>query len=78
MLRPRYPSALIASLFALALAPTTRAGDDDLVPVKGQPQQKYYLIGAGGADKDKPLGLLLVMPGGDGSAEFHNFVKSIP
>ena len=77
MLRPRYPSALIASLFALALAPTTRAGDDDLVPVKGQPQQKYYLIGAGGADKDKPLGLLLVMPGGDGSAEFHNFVKSI-
>ena len=78
MPRPRYPSALIASLFALALAPTARAGDDDLVAVKGQPQQKYYLIGAGAAAaRDKPPGLLLVLPGGDGGADFHTFVTSI-
>ena len=72
-----YPSALIASVLALLLPAAARAGDDDLLTVKDQPQQKYYLIGAGGAAKDKPHGLLLVMPGGDGSAEFHPFVKSI-
>ena len=77
MPRSRHPSALIASVLALLLPSAARAGDDDLLTLKGQPQQKYYLIGAGATDKDKPPGLLLVMPGGDGSAEFHTFVKSI-
>jgi predicted esterase len=62
------------------LLPTAaaRAADGDLLTVKGQPNQQYFLIGAGdGAAKGKPRGLLIVMPGGDGSAEFHGFVASI-
>ena len=78
MLRSPYPSPFTALLLAVALASTARAGDDDLLTVKRQPQEKYYLIGAApDAVTDKPPGLLLVMPGGDGSAEFHAFVTSI-
>ena len=58
-------------------AGTALAGDDDLLTVKGEPKQQYYLIGADAVQKGKPCGLLLVMPGGDGSAEFHPFVTTI-
>ncbi len=41
--------------------------------------KRYFLIGAG--EKIKPpakgFGLVIVLPGGDGSAEFHPFVKRI-
>jgi predicted esterase len=58
-----------------------RAGDDD--DVKDVPaqevtlgkDQKYVLIGD--VNGDAPKGLLVVMPGGDGSAEFGPFVKRI-
>lgn len=46
---------------------------------KGDEQQRYFLIGA---PAEKPAegtkyGLIIVLPGGDGSAEFHPFVKRI-
>lgn len=41
--------------------------------VKDDETGEYYFLPAG----DKPAGLLVVLPGGDGSAEFHPFVKSI-
>ena len=77
MHRPRTPSALLACVISLLAPAASRAADDDLLTVKGQPKQQYYLIGAGAAPKDKPRGLLVVMPGGDGSKEFHGFVASI-
>ena len=71
---------MLRTILALGLTAVVtsvaRAGDDDLLTVKGQPKQQYYLIGSAAA-KDKPAGLLVVMPGGDGSAEFHPFVTSI-
>jgi predicted esterase len=78
MLRQHPLSALIVCSLTLVLARASRASDDDLLTVEGQPQQQYYLIGADeDVPKDKPRGLLIVMPGGDGSAEFHGFVVSI-
>lgn len=42
-------------------------------------RQRYFLIHPGKEVKppEKGFGLLLVLPGGDGSAEFHGFVKAI-
>jgi predicted esterase len=47
--------------------------------LSGNEQQRYFLIGAKPDQKapDPGLGLLLVLPGGDGSAEFNPFVKRI-
>ncbi|MDR2705955.1 MAG: hypothetical protein LBC02_09280, partial [Planctomycetaceae bacterium] len=47
--------------------------------VEGNTKMRYFLIGV---DKNKPIPdsgykLLIVMPGGDGSAEFHPFVRRI-
>ena len=67
----------VCAAVLLCIAPAVRAGDDDLLTVKGQPKQQYYLIGADAAPKDKPCGLLVVMPGGDGSKQFHPFVTAI-
>jgi len=70
-------SALLACGFSI-LPVAARGADDDLLTVKGHPKQQYYLIGAADdAAKGKPRGLLVVMPGGDGSADFHAFVGSI-
>jgi predicted esterase len=78
MFRPQSWSALIACTLALIVTAPLRAADDELLTVKGQPQQQYYLIGADdNAAKNKPRRLLIVIPGGDGSAEFHGFVSSI-
>jgi predicted esterase len=73
---------LVAPVCLLCIPASARAGDDDLLTVKGQPQQKYYLIGAeadAGDEKDrvKARGLLVVLPGGDGSEQFHPFVTNI-
>ena len=65
------------ALVLFAVATFVRGADDDLLTVKGEPKQENYLIGADAAPKDKPCGLLLVLPGGDGSKEFHGFVTSI-
>ncbi|HEY2252510.1 MAG TPA: HEAT repeat domain-containing protein, partial [Planctomycetaceae bacterium] len=64
------------------------AGDDDgLAGVKDVPAQdltiggnekkRYFLIGAaaGAAAPDEPHGLLVVLPGGDGSAAFNPFLR---
>jgi predicted esterase len=65
---------------------TASHGQDDVadVPsddlrVAGNDQQRYFLIGAKPDQKAPEPGyaLLLVLPGGDGSAEFNPFVKRI-
>ena len=43
------------------------------VPVKGEALGEYLFVPA----TEKPAGLLVVLPGGDGSADFHPFVKNI-
>jgi len=68
---------------ALTLAPGARA-DEDKVPSEkrtagGDEKKEYYLIGA---EKDRKVpkdgfGLVVILPGGDGSADFHPFVKRI-
>ncbi len=66
--------------------PGPAAGQDDVADVasrdlrtKQNEQQRYFLIGpqAGAAAPEKGWGLVIVLPGGDGSAEFHSFVKRI-
>ena len=47
--------------------------------VGGDQQQRYFLIGPA-KDAEQPAGgygLVVIMPGGDGSADFHPFVKRI-
>jgi hypothetical protein len=47
--------------------------------VEGNEQQRYFLIGAASDAKPPEQGyaLLLVLPGGDGSAEFNPFIRRI-
>jgi predicted esterase len=47
--------------------------------VADKEQQRYFLIGAqdGAKAPEKGFGLLLILPGGDGSAEFNPFAKRI-
>jgi predicted esterase len=76
---------VILSLVALVFAmPAVAAAQDDVadVPaqdltVAGEPQQRYFLIGDATKAPQGGFGLLLVLPGGDGSADFHPFVKRI-
>lgn len=73
------------ALFAVAL-PMTIVAQEDVADVPSQElragddrKKRYYLIGAD-ADAKAPAngyGLIVVLPGGDGSAEFHPFVKRI-
>jgi predicted esterase len=67
---------------ALALVVPSWA-DDDIASEKrkagGDEKKEYFLIGAS-KDRKVPtdgFGLVVIMPGGDGSAEFHPFVKRI-
>jgi predicted esterase len=72
-------------LIALLCFVTAAGAQDDVahVPAEdlklgGNEKQRYFLIGQ--VPKNPPkegLGLLIVLPGGDGSAEFHPFVKRI-
>jgi hypothetical protein len=81
----RYLSLL--ALMASTMPGLVRAADDDDVadvPSKDlragkDDSKRYFLIGpAKGARAPKNgFGLLLVLPGGDGSADFHPFVKRI-
>ncbi len=47
--------------------------------VAGNEQQRYFLIGAkeGAKAPEKGYGLLIILPGSDGSAEFNPFVRRI-
>jgi predicted esterase len=47
--------------------------------LKDAPEKSYFLIGPkeGAKEAKEGFGLLVVLPGGDGSREFHNFVKRI-
>src|SRR2546429_1106609 len=76
---------LLAVVFGIGLA-SFALGQDDVadVPsqdlrVQGNDQQRYFLIGAKDDRKapEKGYALLLVLPGGDGSAQFNPFVKRI-
>src|SRR5262245_19591758 len=66
---------------ALALAACARADEapSEKRTAGGDEQKQYLLIGAA-KDKKAPkdgFGLVVIMPGGDGSAEFHPFVKRL-
>jgi predicted esterase len=77
---------VVTCVFQLVLLRLPAQAQDDVadVPsedlrVQGNDQQRYFLIGAK-ADAQAPesgYGLLLVLPGGDGSAEFNPFVRRI-
>ncbi len=78
----------LAVALALSLAPVAaRAGDaDDVADVPsrdlragGDAHKRYFLIGPVKDTKAPPAGrgLVVVLPGGDGSADFHPFVKRI-
>lgn len=81
----RLAGRLTVCAFIAAHAAFVAAQDDvaDVPSVKrqagGDEKKQYFLIGA---PQEKPadgakLGLIVVLPGGDGSAEFHPFVKRI-
>ena len=75
--------ATIFAALCMFFSPIIRAQDDIAdVPssdlrVAGNEQQRYFLIGAkeGAEEPEGGYKLLLVLPGGDGSAEFNPFVK---
>src|SRR5437870_2782572 len=80
------PQMLVQSVLVFAIA-SCALGHDDVanVPcqdlrVAGNDQHRYFLIGADDAQNKAPengYALLLILPGGDGSAEFNPFVKRI-
>ena len=72
------------TLAALVFSPAATWAQDDIagipaqdLTVANQPQQRFFLIGDTSKAPAAGSGLLLVLPGGDGSAEFHPFVKRI-
>ena len=73
------------ALAILTLVPFARGQEDVAnVPcqdlrVAGNDQQRYFLIGPDAAHKapERGYGLLLILPGGDGGADFNPFVKRI-
>jgi predicted esterase len=77
--------SLVALLFLVILFATASADDefpdmvDELRTVAGQPRMQYYLVRTANADPPTSAGfnLLVVLPGGDGSADFHPFVRRI-
>src|SRR5687768_1526192 len=79
------PRMFIIALLVLVMPACVASAQDDVakipaqdLKVAGNEKQRYFLIGE--VPKNSPkegLGLLIVLPGGDGSAEFHRFVKRI-
>src|SRR5687767_14148171 len=68
----------------LLISPHAGLAQDDIADVPAQdltvadePKQRYFLIGDTKKVPDNGFRLLLVLPGGDGSADFHPFVKRI-
>jgi predicted esterase len=79
-------SYFLFAILAASLSYPVFAQEDDLANVPsqdlragGNENMKYFLIGPQKDAKmpEKGLGLLIVLPGGDGSAEFNPFVKRI-
>ncbi len=71
---------LVVSLFVCFPIIARAADDDDVADVPSQdvtlaPNQRYLLIGDTHGDEAKTL--LLILPGGDGSADFQPFCKRI-
>ena len=76
--------AAAALLYFTCATPAAAAQDDVAavpakdVKIEGKAKQRYFLIGDTTRTAPEPgFGLLLVLPGGDGSDEFHPFVKRI-
>jgi hypothetical protein len=77
---------LIAAVFILPLTAVRADDADDVADVPsqdlragGDAQKRYFLIGPA-KDAKAPAagyGLVVILPGGDGSADFHPFVKRI-
>jgi len=70
-------------IIACAFVALALADDDDIASEKrkagGDANKEYFLIGAS-KDRKAPadgFGLVIIMPGGDGSADFHPFVKRL-
>lgn len=59
--------------------PAAAPGADQDLKVKGDSHKRYFLINPAPAAKPPASGykLLVVLPGGDGSEEFHPFVKNL-
>lgn len=76
---------MIAVVFPLCLLSSLASAQEDVadVPqqdlkVEGNDQQRYFLIGAKEGETPKDgYKLLLILPGGDGSADFNPFIKRI-
>jgi predicted esterase len=77
---------VVASLVLTLLAARRLAAQDDVADITSQDlradkdeNKRYFLVGPhrGVAAPKKGYGLLVVLPGGDGSAAFHPFVKRI-
>jgi predicted esterase len=77
---------LIASLAVSLLTAGRLAAQDDVADIASQDlragkdeHKRYFLVGphTGVKTPEKGYGLLVVLPGGDGSADFHPFVKRI-
>ena len=85
ILRTRIGYAIASALLLGSLTSTAPAQDDvadvpsKQVSIGGDDKKSYFLIGASETAKppEKGFGLIIIMPGGDGSAEFHPFVKRI-
>ena len=78
--------ALRALVTAAVLSPRLLLAQDDVADIPSQDlragddqKKQYFLIGPveGTQPPDSGFGLIVVMPGGDGSADFHAFVKRI-
>src|SRR5687767_8499213 len=74
-------TAIFAALFSVT--PSTESQENvAMVPALelragGDSKKQYYLIGQTTVVPESGFRLLLVLPGGDGSAAFHPFVKRI-
>jgi predicted esterase len=77
---------VVASLAVLLLTDRRLAAQDDVADVVSQDlragkdeQKRYFLVEPpkGAEAPKKGYGLVVVLPGGDGSADFHPFVKRI-
>jgi hypothetical protein len=79
-------AALTLVLSPAFTGPLTGADDDDVADIPSQDlragkdaDKRYFLVGPlkGVKEPKDGFGLLIVMPGGPGSADFHPFVKRI-
>jgi predicted esterase len=66
----------LAALLLLCPFLFAESPSKELIAAK-DPQKKYFLIGETAESPKKGFGLVIIMPGGDGSADFKEFVNSI-